>query len=63
MKAFRVAGLLILADGAGRRLGQGDRLDGAGNVETKASFVDGLMSDKLEIDHEDPGVTAGLNGA
>lgn len=26
------------------------QIDGAGNVETKASFVDGLMSDKLEID-------------
>lgn len=26
------------------------QIDSAGNVETKASFVDGLMSDKLEID-------------
>lgn len=26
------------------------QIDGAGNVETKTSFVDGLVSDKLEID-------------
>jgi len=26
------------------------QIDSAGNVETKASFVDGLVSDKLEID-------------